>query len=84
MQTNSENQKPKAVALLEASLKELTQQLIPSDLEIIAKKAKVTSRTVRRYTFAGESPRDFNTGKKILDIGREIVNKREQSLTSAA
>ena len=73
--------KPRAMVLLEDALKELNTQLIPGDMATIAKKAKVVERTVVRYVKEGYVPH-FNTGKKILDIGRALVAEREKSVAA--
>lgn len=85
MQDNKQNpeiQKPRSVELLEAALSDLQVQLVTGDMEKIAKKAKVSERTVIRYV-KEKYISDFNTGKKILDIGKQIVLDREQSLSAA-
>lgn len=76
------NKKPKALELLIESLGKLKTELFPKDLNTIAQEAGVTPRTVYKYVRQGVA-QDFDTGKKILDIGRKIVAKREQSMTRA-
>lgn len=76
-------QKPAAMQMLEFALEELNGQLIGEDFDKIAKKARISKRTVIRYT-REKSVRHFATGKKILDIGRAVVVKREQSISTAA
>lgn len=75
----AETQKPNAMVMLEAALSELKQQIVNGDTKRIAKKAKVVERTVIRYIKEGIVS-EFETGKKILDIGRAIVREREQSI----
>ncbi|MES2212599.1 MAG: hypothetical protein V4490_05620 [Pseudomonadota bacterium] len=79
---NSETQKPRAIELMESALSDLQTQLVKGDMEQIAKKAKVSERTVIRYV-KEKLISDFGTGKKILDIGKQIVLSREQSLSAA-
>lgn len=76
------NEKPRAVELLLAGLSKLKIELFPKDLRKISEGAGVSQRTVYRYVREGYL-QDFDTGKKILDIGRKIVAKREQSMTKA-
>lgn len=82
MGTKQEKQVPRAMRLLEAGLSDLHAQTVRGDFKLIAKKAKVSERTVERY-IRESKVLDFNIGKKILDIGRQIVIEREQSLNAA-
>jgi hypothetical protein len=83
MQDNKtkETAKPRAMILLEAALLELSTQLVLGDTATIAKKAKMAERTIIRYIKESYVPH-FNTGKKILDIGRALVAEREKSLAA--
>lgn len=82
MTSKMKNQKPKAMYMLEKALQELNMQVVDGDMSKIAKKAKVAERTVIRYV-KEKYVADFTTGKKILDIGRQLVIEREQSLSAA-
>ena len=80
---SEEVKEPVALTLLRAGLADLKMQILSGDTEDIAAKADVSERTVIRY-IKEDLVADFDTGKKILDIGRKIILKREQSLRRVA
>lgn len=77
----SKKQVSRTMQLLCAGLEELTHQMVDGDFEAIAKKAKISERTVLRY-IKHKEVKKYVTGKAILDKGRAIILERQHELKS--
>lgn len=75
----ADKQEPKSMIMLKAGLEELNGQIVEEDIEVIAKKSKCSTRTVKRY-LREKIVSKYRVGKKILTKGRIAVIERENEI----